>query len=271
MRTVLRLFPGAWRERYGEEFLAMLEDQPPARRRWLDIARCLVAAHLDRRRTPSLEPAPPGGRALLVALGLLGGAIAVLGAVFVGGASYTALQRAADLLEPLVVILPVAVTTAVMRAYRRDADRSVRQALPPVAADAFLLAVLGLILVATLRPQLGFFEQPAWIELRLFHDLVTSTTEPGRAEALAIIAANLFLFMLFGFALAMRRGRPEFTAAIGLITVMAIALEASQALLGTGRPSDVTVVLVRIVGGSLGYLLWRLPASVTAIPGKAKP
>lgn len=49
MDIVIRLFPRAWWARYGDEFLALLEDQPQGRRRWTDILRCLAAAHLDRR------------------------------------------------------------------------------------------------------------------------------------------------------------------------------------------------------------------------------
>lgn len=199
---------------------------------------------------------------MLVALGLLGLATAALGAVFVVDASYSAVRRVPELLEAMILIVPLALAVAVVRAFRRDADRPLRAALPSVAAETFLLAVLGLILVATLQPQLGFFELSPWIELRPFHDLLAASTEAGRSEAVAIIAGNLVLFTLFGFALALRRGRPGFAAFAAIVVGMAIALEVGQALLGTGRPSDVTAVLVRIVGGSFGYVLWRLPQKV---------
>lgn len=50
---VVRLFPRDWWARYGDEFLALLDDQPPGRRRWGDMFRCLVAAHLDRPPRPA--------------------------------------------------------------------------------------------------------------------------------------------------------------------------------------------------------------------------
>jgi glycopeptide antibiotics resistance protein len=264
VRLLLQLFPTRWRERYGDEFLALLEDQPPSRRRWLDVARCLIAAHLGDRTLSATDPTPGGGKAVLLALGLLALATAGFAAVFVVQASYSALTRVPELLEAVILILPVALAVAVIRAFRRDADRPMRAALPSVAAETFLLAVLGVVLVATLRPQLGFFEQSPFdqspfIEWRPFHDLLAAATDAARSQAVAIIAGNLVLFTMLGFALALQRGRARFALFAAIVVGIAIALEVGQAVLGTGRPSDVTAVLVRLVGGLLGYLLWRLP------------
>jgi len=264
------MFPARWQERYGEEFLALLEDQRPSRRRWLDILRCLIAAHVEGRNPAALDPTTGGGKGVLVALGLLGLATAALGAVFVVDASYSAVRSVPELLAAMILILPLALAVAVVRAFRRDADRPLRAALPSVAAEMFLLAVLGLILVATLQPQLGFFELSPWIELRPFHDLLTATTDAGRSAAVAIIAGNLVLFTLFGFAVALQRGRGRFALFAAIIIGMAIALEVGQAVLGTGRPSDVTAVLARVIGGSFGYVLWRLPRKFTQLSGTAR-
>lgn len=269
MRLLLRLFPAHWRERYGEEFAALLKDQPRPHRHWLNVVRCLIAAHVDGRTAPATDPTTGGGKGVLVALGLLGLATAAFGAVFVADASYTALIRVPELLASMILILALALVVAVVRAFRRNADQPLRAALPSVTAETFLLAVLGVVLVATLRPQLGFFEQKPWIKLRPFHDLLAASTEAGRSEAVAIVAGNLALFTVFGFALALQRGRPGFAAFAAIIVAMAIALEVGQALLGTGRPSDVTAVLVRIIGGSFGYVLWRLAQKVEQASGKA--
>jgi glycopeptide antibiotics resistance protein len=272
VRLLLRLFPARWQARYGDEFLALLEDQPASRRKWLDLVRCLIAAHLEGRTPPATDPTTGGGKGVLVALGLLALATAAFVAVFVVDASYTALTRVPELLEAAILILPVALAVAVVRAVRRDADRPLRAALPSVAAETFLLAVLGVVLVATLRPQLGFFAQSPfgqspWIEWRPFHDLLAASTDAARSQAVAIIAGNLVLFTLFGFALALQRRHPGFAGFAAIVVGMAIALEVGQALLGTGRPSDVTAVLVRIVGGSFGYVLWRLPQKVAQASG----
>ena len=261
MRMFMRLFPHWWRLRDGEEFLAMLEDQPSGWRRSLDMWRCLVRAHLDRRGSRFAEPAPLRGRRVVLALVIVGIGLAGLGFAFLSGASYTARTRAFDLLEPLVMIGPVAVVLAMLLAARRNADRPLGALMPSIAADAFLATSVVLLAVATLRPQLGFFASPPWIEIRPFYDVLTAATDAARASAIAVLAGNAFLFTMFGFAFAMRRGRPGFVVLILLAGATAVALEMGQAVLGTGRPADVSVVMARVVGAAVGYSAWRLPWS----------
>lgn len=46
-RLLLRLYPSAWRERYGEELLALIETQGPlGLGAWLDLLQGAVVAHL---------------------------------------------------------------------------------------------------------------------------------------------------------------------------------------------------------------------------------
>jgi nitrite reductase/ring-hydroxylating ferredoxin subunit len=51
-RFLLRCYPAAWRERYADEFLALLEQRPPGIRQALDIA----GAAVDARLHPQLRP-----------------------------------------------------------------------------------------------------------------------------------------------------------------------------------------------------------------------
>lgn len=53
-RLLLRCYPRAWRERYGVEFLAVLEQRPVGLRELLDV----VGAALDARLHPQLRPGP---------------------------------------------------------------------------------------------------------------------------------------------------------------------------------------------------------------------
>lgn len=48
-RWTLRLFPHRWRERYGEEFLALIDDRPPGLRDTLDIVVSAVDARIRPR------------------------------------------------------------------------------------------------------------------------------------------------------------------------------------------------------------------------------
>ena len=45
-RSLVRLYPRAWRERYGEEFVALLEERPASLRDALDVALGAADAHL---------------------------------------------------------------------------------------------------------------------------------------------------------------------------------------------------------------------------------
>jgi hypothetical protein len=75
----VRLFPRDWWARYGDEFLALLDDQPPGRRRWADILRCLIAAHIDRSPRPaSIDP----GQKRRVAIPAILAGLAVLALLF---------------------------------------------------------------------------------------------------------------------------------------------------------------------------------------------
>jgi hypothetical protein len=96
--ALLRLYPGAWRARYGDEMAALLEERQPDRRERLDLIRGALDAWLHPP-TPSLAP-------MLAAL--------------IGGGLWTVVA-AAVLAQPappdwpgyLAEIVPIAVVAAV--------------------------------------------------------------------------------------------------------------------------------------------------------------
>jgi hypothetical protein len=96
--ALLRLYPGAWRARYGDEMAALLEERPPDRRERLDLIRGALDAWLH---PPTPSPAP-----MLAAL--------------IGGGLWTVVA-AAVLAQPappdwpgyLAEIIPLAVVAAV--------------------------------------------------------------------------------------------------------------------------------------------------------------
>jgi hypothetical protein len=75
----LRLYPGWWRDRYGDEMTSLLELRPPDVRARIDLVRGAFDAHL--RGGP--EPLRPG-RAIAAAL-VAGGAWTIAGVASVGG------------------------------------------------------------------------------------------------------------------------------------------------------------------------------------------
>jgi hypothetical protein len=58
MRILLRLYPRAWRARYGEELAMLLSDQRPSLRLVVDVLAGAIDAHLN----PQLAPAESGHR-----------------------------------------------------------------------------------------------------------------------------------------------------------------------------------------------------------------
>jgi hypothetical protein len=96
--TLLRLYPRAWRERYGDEFLALVGDGPVSMQQAIDIVFGAIDARVARtaRRTAAPAAAPSGGGLMLQVLrmgcdrpasrvttrdSLLGAAAVILGSV----------------------------------------------------------------------------------------------------------------------------------------------------------------------------------------------
>lgn len=111
---LVRLYPRAWRGRYEDEFLALLEAAPPTRRDRLDIARGALDAHLH----PSEPSLVPGLTAVL------GGGLWILGA-----APIAVLPTPPDwpgyLLDsvPLTIVAVVALAIAVIGVWLREDGR----------------------------------------------------------------------------------------------------------------------------------------------------
>jgi hypothetical protein len=113
-RTLVRLYPAAWRARYGVEMLDLLDDRPPTWRDAIDLCRGALDAHLHpptRSRLPAIaailalavlvEPVPPdwpGFLAWTLIPGLIGavaGLVASIGLALRLGDAPGVLGRAA--------------------------------------------------------------------------------------------------------------------------------------------------------------------------------
>ena len=111
---LIRLYPSAWRDRYEDEFLALLEAVPWTRRVTIDVARGALDAHLH-----PVEPSLVPGLSAVV-----GGGLWLLGA-----AQIAALPVPPDwpgyLIDslPLAFIAVIALTIAVLGAWFREDGR----------------------------------------------------------------------------------------------------------------------------------------------------
>jgi len=60
MKKLVALYPRAWRERYGEEFLALLDEQPMTPRVVVDLLRGALDAHLHPQKGGTVPRAASG-------------------------------------------------------------------------------------------------------------------------------------------------------------------------------------------------------------------
>jgi hypothetical protein len=77
MNRLLRLYPHAWRARYGDEFLALLEDRPPSLRERVDIVRGALDAHVDPQLPGRIRVSDRAGLGAIAGFGLFFVAIAI--------------------------------------------------------------------------------------------------------------------------------------------------------------------------------------------------
>jgi hypothetical protein len=71
MKALLRMYPRAWRERYGDEFLALLASEPQTPRLVLDVLAGALDARLNARLgTRVAKPAAVASRGLALIGGL---------------------------------------------------------------------------------------------------------------------------------------------------------------------------------------------------------
>ena len=158
---LIRLYPASWRERYGEEFVALLQARPPTRRDRLDIVRGAIDARIHPQRLQELPPRVASGvdRLLAIAAVAVGALLTVWAGIIVvaeprwGTGSrldddLVAASYAAGFLGSMIAM---AVLVGVARRYANELGQAgVVGAL--VAAAAFLLivgqaSVLGVLLL----------------------------------------------------------------------------------------------------------------------------
>ncbi len=87
------LYPAAWRQRYGEEFLALLEDQPPGAIEVIDVAWGAIDAHLF--------PQAPEGRFRMFTR------LAGLAAIGAGGALLVGFTGLNEITVPVFYVLAI--------------------------------------------------------------------------------------------------------------------------------------------------------------------
>jgi len=229
-RLVVRLFPSAWRRRYGEELAAILEVQPPSLRELIGLLYCALDAHLDPQVSDggdfSFMQGRPTMRTRILAGAAVGGGLLLLFGLII------TVSR-----EGLVIRLAVfyaLATVGLIGIHRRQVDQA-----PALAWVGFVPAVLAysISLVSVLA---GFFD-------------ATLPAIFGRQFGIVAQEAFWVTSAVFG----------AVTLAIGVLpraAALGLAIGAAMVMIGVfvGSPSEPAMALLARVGVVMygGSLIW---------------
>jgi glycopeptide antibiotics resistance protein len=161
-----------------------------------------------------------------------------------------------------VVAGPAVLLWALLVIRRRDRGLTMRRTIREAGADVLLALSLFAILALTILPGTQPSGPASGHSVVPFEDLVRSLRPgmPAYATDLAVgnLAANLLLFLPFGFALGLRFPTASWWRPLVAIVALSVGVELVQLLAGMGRSADVTDVLTNTVGGLLGWAAARL-------------
>lgn len=200
---VVRFFPRAWRLRYGEELLAILELQPPNLRHLIGLLYCAFDAHLDPQVSEGAEfsfmEGRPTMRTRILAGAAVGGGLLLLFGLIV---------TVSDGLAVRLALFYALATVGLIGIHRRQLDQA-----PVLAWIGFVPALLayGLSLVSVLGslvdaglPSVGdqrfgvVAQEAFWITSALFGAVTLAIRALPRAAALGMaIGAPLAMIGMF--------------------------------------------------------------------------
>jgi hypothetical protein len=233
-KLLVGLYPEPWRERYGEELRALLEDDPPGARGLATLLSGAASAHLRLRRC--WREGVPARTSMRLSVGAL---FACWMAISVAGSCFAKLTEHMDPLEHRHAALAAAramitigagvgaaavaigglplVWHALRTAWRRRDRRLGWMLVSPAAAGALLLAWAAFLGTVSPSRGAGF---PAWFVLGILLPLTLGTLACALVGAIAPKAV-------------MRRAQPP-AALLRLACWAGQALAAATVLVGAG-------------------------------------
>ena len=202
-RWVVRLFPPAWRRRYADELIAILEVRPPSFRELIGLLYCALDAHLDPQVSEggqfSFIEGRPTTRTRILAGAAVGGGLVLLFGLII---------TISDGLVLRLALFYGLATVGLIGIHRRQVTRAPLLAwvgfVPALAAYALsLTGVLASFVDAALPGiagrSFGVFAQEAfWITSALFGAVTLAIGTLPRPAALALtIGAPLAMIGIF--------------------------------------------------------------------------
>jgi hypothetical protein len=156
---LIRLYPAAWRARYGEEFAALLEEHPVGP---FDVADIVLGA-LDARlrlRSRSVN-SPSAGGATTMSL-RIGGFAAIIGAVLMAAALVVGSGLVGVTVEPVLGLVVMVVGALVLLVALAGLSAFQARSNPRLAWAAFAVPALGAIGMIVGIAGMGIEDGPFW-------------------------------------------------------------------------------------------------------------
>lgn len=200
---VVRLFPVAWRERYADELLSILEARPPSLRELIGLLYCALDAHLDPQVGAGgdfsfMEGRPSMRTRILAAAAVGGGLVILFGLIF----------TVEDGIVLRLALFYALATIGLIGIHARQVSWAPALAwlgfVPALLAYTFSLVALLAPVVGATMPAIGgrnpgFVAQEAfWITSALFGAVTFAIGALSRPAALALtIGAPLAMIGMF--------------------------------------------------------------------------
>ena len=169
------------------------------------------------------------------------------------------IEWAARIVPWLALALGVVALGAVPLYLSRARVTSRARAAAWTAQDALIVGSIVTIAAFTGRPGFGTEGETPTFNLVPFSDFIRSLdlSRVYIGIALGNLIGNVLLFVPLGVALALRYRGLGVLGTVAVCAALSIAVEAWQAVSGTGRNADITDVLTNTFGGALGHLVVR--------------
>ncbi|HVQ21791.1 MAG TPA: hypothetical protein VMT36_00840 [Candidatus Saccharimonadia bacterium] len=240
MSNLLRLYPQAWRDRYGDELLAVLEDRPASLTDYLDLMRGALDArlHPQVRGTATPDKESSMNQRVLALSAFAGGVFWMAGfAAWLTSPLDVTGDHSSTLAIPLVALSIALMGIGIGELGTRPGDDGSPFAGHLIAGTSVVLAVLLPL------PTILNLTDALWgiIVLALFGFPVIAALGAGRAQRNGVLPTWLML-AIFGGAISAWVGyggsTPDSAKWVGLFLGLAFLLLGSQALLVTRRRLD---------------------------------
>lgn len=165
--------------------------------------------------------------------------------------------------RPLIPLVPlgmvsVFVATALVGLWRSHRSGESFPAYGSALLDVTLTASILSVLILTLPPSIP---APRTINLMPFNELIRAPATV-RDNAIAQMLANILLFAPLGFLPPLRwRTLDSYPRVIAVAAAFSTTIEVAQLIVGGGRQTSITDVILNTIGALVGYLLLRIARS----------